>query len=184
MYAIYECSFGCRDAVGRSSPFFFLMIRRPPRSTLFPYTTLFQSEGAREGPPAVARGRGPRREPPLAPRRARALRALPPVQVRGEGRAVPDPVRRLEHGAQRLRPDLARRPRVGAAHDGPVPRPPRARRPRPALPRGDALARRAPPALQGRRVPARARARLPGLPHRRLGDRGGAPEARGRPARA
>src|SRR5437667_9397891 len=26
-----------------SSPFFFLMIRRPPRSTLFPYTTLFRS---------------------------------------------------------------------------------------------------------------------------------------------
>src|SRR2546430_16779537 len=27
--------------------FFFLMIRRPPRSTLFPYTTLFRSQGAR-----------------------------------------------------------------------------------------------------------------------------------------
>src|SRR5260370_27265755 len=27
-----------------SSHFFFLMIRRPPRSTLFPYTTLFRSE--------------------------------------------------------------------------------------------------------------------------------------------
>src|SRR6516165_10152987 len=27
----------------RSSVFFFLMIRRPPRSTLFPYTTLFRS---------------------------------------------------------------------------------------------------------------------------------------------
>ena len=27
-----------------SSFFFFLMIRRPPRSTLFPYTTLFRSE--------------------------------------------------------------------------------------------------------------------------------------------
>src|SRR3712207_9117310 len=27
-----------------SSSFFFLMIRRPPRSTLFPYTTLFRSE--------------------------------------------------------------------------------------------------------------------------------------------
>src|SRR5215216_7355374 len=27
--------------------FFFLMIRRPPRSTLFPYTTLFRSEGRR-----------------------------------------------------------------------------------------------------------------------------------------
>src|SRR2546426_12141461 len=32
--------------------FFFLMIRRPPRSTLFPYTTLFRSTG-----------RVPRREP-------------------------------------------------------------------------------------------------------------------------
>src|SRR3712207_7505939 len=29
--------------------FFFLMIRRPPRSTLFPYTTLFRSVGADEG---------------------------------------------------------------------------------------------------------------------------------------
>src|SRR5207249_10450961 len=27
--------------------FFFLMIRRPPRSTLFPYTTLFRSNDAR-----------------------------------------------------------------------------------------------------------------------------------------
>src|SRR6266480_5333440 len=27
----------------RLPPFFFLMIRRPPRSTLFPYTTLFRS---------------------------------------------------------------------------------------------------------------------------------------------
>src|SRR5438132_12809002 len=38
--------------------FFFFMIRRPPRSTLFPYTTLFRSGGpaietlAREGDPA------------------------------------------------------------------------------------------------------------------------------------
>src|SRR2546429_4819808 len=29
-----------------SSYFFFLMIRRPPRSTLFPYTTLFRSQAA------------------------------------------------------------------------------------------------------------------------------------------
>src|SRR2546427_8152990 len=28
--------------------FFFLMIRRPPRSTLFPYTTLFRSRAARQ----------------------------------------------------------------------------------------------------------------------------------------
>src|SRR2546428_4919831 len=30
-------------AINTSSNFFFLMIRRPPRSTLFPYTTLFRS---------------------------------------------------------------------------------------------------------------------------------------------
>src|SRR2546430_8264857 len=30
--------------------FFFLMIRRPPRSTLFPYTTLFRSRREAEGP--------------------------------------------------------------------------------------------------------------------------------------
>src|SRR6202043_3890596 len=36
--------------------FFFLMIRRPPRSTLFPYTTLFRSDP----PPGVPRQRGPR----------------------------------------------------------------------------------------------------------------------------
>src|SRR3712207_8686857 len=29
--------------------FFFLMIRRPPRSTLFPYTTLFRSRDRDEG---------------------------------------------------------------------------------------------------------------------------------------
>src|SRR3712207_9265541 len=29
--------------------FFFLMIRRPPRSTLFPYTTLFRSQGRGAG---------------------------------------------------------------------------------------------------------------------------------------
>src|SRR2546429_8418951 len=30
--------------------FFFLMIRRPPRSTLFPYTTLFRSRSLRRRP--------------------------------------------------------------------------------------------------------------------------------------
>src|SRR5215204_7341182 len=39
--------------VGLSAPwFFFLMIRRPPRSTLFPYTTLFRS-----APPSRPRAR-------------------------------------------------------------------------------------------------------------------------------
>src|SRR2546430_9107470 len=47
--------------------FFFLMIRRPPRSTLFPYTTLFRSRlrlpahahgRPADGPPAQRRDRG------------------------------------------------------------------------------------------------------------------------------
>src|SRR2546430_16391647 len=33
--------------------FFFLMIRRPPRSTLFPYTTLFRSREVIHGPGEV-----------------------------------------------------------------------------------------------------------------------------------
>src|ERR1039457_3771167 len=32
-----------RVRADRAMPLFFLMIRRPPRSTLFPYTTLFRS---------------------------------------------------------------------------------------------------------------------------------------------
>src|SRR5258708_40152911 len=38
MYAFHS-----RISYNRSRVFFFLMIRRPPRSTLFPYTTLFRS---------------------------------------------------------------------------------------------------------------------------------------------
>src|SRR2546427_12306308 len=37
------CSRSCLRCVHLSITFFFLMIRRPPRSTLFPYTTLFRS---------------------------------------------------------------------------------------------------------------------------------------------
>src|SRR5438128_8889433 len=47
------------------SVFFFLLIRRPPRSTLFPYTTLFRS----------ARRRGTRRRP----LRCRARTRRPPA---------------------------------------------------------------------------------------------------------
>src|SRR2546430_12030283 len=45
---------------------FFLMIRRPPRSTLFPYTTLFRSHD--EGPGEIELPRRPAR---LAAQRAR-----------------------------------------------------------------------------------------------------------------
>src|SRR3712207_9065936 len=37
--------------------FFFLMIRRPPRSTLFPYTTLFRSQARSEAERMVAQAK-------------------------------------------------------------------------------------------------------------------------------
>src|SRR2546425_3985009 len=63
--------------------FFFLMIRRPPRSTLFPYTTLFRSDRARQGPERAAGG----------------------AQARAEERADPDrhcdgPAGRLPHRSE------------------------------------------------------------------------------------
>src|SRR3712207_8693523 len=51
--------------------FFFLMIRRPPRSTLFPYTTLFRSGDAALRPLHVALGRVVGEDEP--PRRVRAV---------------------------------------------------------------------------------------------------------------
>src|SRR2546427_8722081 len=50
--------------------FFFLMIRRPPRSTLFPYTTLFRSRGSSRSlqpRPVCDRDARRRRGPPCAP---------------------------------------------------------------------------------------------------------------------
>src|SRR3712207_8551158 len=40
------------------SLFFFLMIRRPPRSTLFPYTTLFRSKAKKAKKAAKAKAKG------------------------------------------------------------------------------------------------------------------------------
>src|SRR2546425_5237714 len=57
--------------------FFFLMIRRPPRSTLFPYTTLFRSRSLRR------RRRSGRRRSSSRPCRTRA-RARGPGSARSE----------------------------------------------------------------------------------------------------
>src|ERR1022692_3068550 len=40
--SVASASVGCRPRRASLFLFFFLMIRRPPRSTLFPYTTLFR----------------------------------------------------------------------------------------------------------------------------------------------
>src|SRR6266481_6819667 len=53
-----------RESFRDLSLFFFLMIRRPPRSTLFPYTTLFRSPAAGGGPAQALAGGLPR---PAAP---------------------------------------------------------------------------------------------------------------------
>src|SRR5258707_3404336 len=62
--------------------FFFLMIRRPPRSTLFPYTTLFRS--ARSAPCCTRGDRAPAL-PGLAPRErpgSARRKGLPPRRDR------------------------------------------------------------------------------------------------------
>src|SRR5258708_35273249 len=57
-----------------TSSFFFLMIRRPPRSTLFPYTTLFRSSSA-----LTTKRQRQIREPALV---RKMLPAYPPVSFR------------------------------------------------------------------------------------------------------
>src|SRR5437867_8449479 len=57
--------------------FFFLSIRRPPRSTLFPYTTLFRSHGLVRRAPAAGAGsldRDPREEAVAAVRDRKSTR--------------------------------------------------------------------------------------------------------------
>src|SRR3712207_5294326 len=62
--------------------FFFLMIRRPPRSTLFPYTTLFRSQ-VRVGPWPDPRRAGRQRRD-AEPRGDRELPHRPPDPATGE----------------------------------------------------------------------------------------------------
>src|SRR5438046_10654190 len=50
--------------------FFFLMIRRPPRSTLFPYTTLFRSPSSAGGSESSARLRERRHRAAPLPQRS------------------------------------------------------------------------------------------------------------------
>src|SRR3712207_8341551 len=58
---------------------FFLMIRRPPRSTLFPYTTLFRSAAARRNPRDVRR-RGARSIAAYVERESRSLQDIGEIE--------------------------------------------------------------------------------------------------------
>src|SRR5258707_13375687 len=62
----HQSTSSCLLHISYYSFFFFLMIRRPPRSTLFPYTTLFRSRGT------VGSGLSGRRSARARPRRERA----------------------------------------------------------------------------------------------------------------
>src|SRR6266850_1411272 len=75
--------------------FFFLMIRRPPRSTLFPYTTLFRSPPRHRVPqPSPCRSRLPAQSPTAAVRNAETRRDRRTLPVRKDtGR--PSPIRSL-----------------------------------------------------------------------------------------
>src|SRR2546428_7554021 len=71
--------------------FFFLMIRRPPRSTLFPYTTLFRSgvvvrvTGALAGPAARAvLAGGDRARAPVSPAPLRSEEHTSELQSRSD----------------------------------------------------------------------------------------------------
>src|SRR2546427_5516698 len=75
------------------------MIRRPPRSTLFPYTTLFRSQGVSR---RVPRGTGRRLDDRGEQRGGRA-RHLGAERVRTGGAADrPEPVRRSEEHTSEL----------------------------------------------------------------------------------
>src|SRR3712207_8515670 len=75
------------------------MIRRPPRSTLFPYTTLFRSAGAsavsalaplaalRRAPPRLASAAGRRRDRAAPPRPRHEPRPLPARAPAAAGRS-------------------------------------------------------------------------------------------------
>src|SRR5206468_12783590 len=69
--------------------FFFLMIRRPPRSTLFPYTTLFRSWGVDKG----------------------TQRTLAPIKSRGQG------VGALASGAKKAPNRDRKSTRLNSSHD-------------------------------------------------------------------
>src|SRR3712207_7128500 len=74
------------------------MIRRPPRSTLFPYTTLFRSvRAAAPLPRARAREAAPRRPLPRGERQPALARRVPRVLGRSDARGA-----RLDRKSTRL----------------------------------------------------------------------------------
>src|SRR5438093_13252311 len=115
----------CTTSFSDPFPFFFLMTPLPPRSTLFPYTTLFRSRGrARRAvqvvrrPRAVARGAAPAAAHELRPRDAARDRNVcgdrellapphPPATRRGAVHTDGRPTARHAHLRRRIAPSRA-----------------------------------------------------------------------------
>src|SRR5215813_15186427 len=81
--------------------FFFLMIRRPPRSTLFPYTTLFRSRRPCTEPAACG-GRWPGCSPARSEEHTSELQSRPQLVCRLllEKKKKPPPPQRLQKAHQ------------------------------------------------------------------------------------
>src|SRR3989442_2950745 len=86
--------------------FFFLMIRRPPRSTLFPYTTLFRSRQEPSHPLSFVQVASHEQEHPLRCLAPGVHRAAPPSD-RLPVRCTPGARRSEEHTSElQSRPHL------------------------------------------------------------------------------
>src|SRR2546423_10901685 len=80
------------------------MIRRPPRSTLFPYTTLFRSLGLPR--PRTTEARRARQRPRARGRRARGRLDARRGRVAARPRPRPPRAPLALRGARRLRPEV------------------------------------------------------------------------------
>src|SRR2546426_10523875 len=90
------------------------MIRRPPRSTLFPYTTLFRSRDRRDGAPARLALRSACHQA-IDPSAGRRTAAGPVPQVRAGADEVADVVQRHLHLPEHL--EVEQPPRSARMHD-------------------------------------------------------------------
>src|SRR2546426_10762206 len=86
--------FQTRDEVLQLPSFFFLMIRRPPRSTLFPYTTLFRSHQVVPLPPDQRDLFARRRHATIA---CRTRQRVDPLEAVVQRREVPARALRADH---------------------------------------------------------------------------------------
>src|SRR2546429_8978008 len=102
--------------------FFFLMIRRPPRSTLFPYTTLFRSH-VRSGLRPVGHepdGVPPHESPPVRRERGGPLSRFATSAREGDDAGGPPPAAPSGRGDALLRPPSPTRG-IGRPGDGAPP---------------------------------------------------------------